>query len=100
MIPQVPEVYNVGENTNKYRGDFIGFKFGEETSESLRVVRTSDGSRYNEELLPSFSDKTVQVPGSDQTYYFGSDYTERSYSMDVAFDDITEEQFVKNLTMR
>ena len=35
------------------KGDFIGFSFNEHRSESLGIVRVSDGSRYNEDLVPS-----------------------------------------------
>lgn len=94
-ISNKDELYNSGESTFSYRGDFIGFQFGEETSASLRVVRVSDGSRYNNEILPNFNDKTIQVPGSDQVYYFGSDYSEKPFSMNIAFDNLTEKQFKK-----
>lgn len=73
--------------------DFIGFSFNEHRSESLGIVRVSDGSRYNEDLVPTTQDKTVQVPGGDGFYYFGSDYTQRQFSINIAFDELTEKQF-------
>ena len=75
------------------KGDFIGFSFNEHRSESLGIVRVSDGSRYNEDLIPTAQDKTVQVPGGDGFYYFGSDYTQRQFSINIAFDELTEKQF-------
>ena len=75
------------------KGDFIGFSFNEHRSESLGIVRVSDGSRYNEDLIPTTQDKTVQVPGGDGFYYFGSDYTQRQFSINIAFDELTEKQF-------
>lgn len=75
------------------KGDFIGFSFNEHRSESLGIVRVSDGSRYNEDLVPTAQDKTVQVPGGDGFYYFGSDYTQRQFSINIAFDELTEKQF-------
>ena len=75
------------------KGDFIGFSFNEHRSESLGIVRVSDGSRYNEDLVPTTQDKTVQVPGGDGFYYFGSDYTQRQFSINIAFDGLTEKQF-------
>ena len=75
------------------KGDFIGFSFNEHRSESLGIVRVSDGSRYNEDLVPTTQDKTVQVPGGDGFYYFGSDYTQRKFSINIAFDGLTEKQF-------
>ena len=75
------------------KGDFIGFSFNEHRSESLGIVRVSDGSRYNEDLVPTTQDKTVQVPGGDGFYYFGSNYTQRQFSINIAFDELTEKQF-------
>ena len=75
------------------KGDFIGFSCNEHRSESLGIVRVSDGSRYNEDLVPTTQDKTVQVPGGDGFYYFGSDYTQRQFSINIAFDELTEKQF-------
>lgn len=77
------------------KGDFIGFSFNGYRSEELGIVRVSDGSRYNEDLLPTSQDKTVQVPGGDGFYYFGSDYTQRQFSINIAFDELTEVQFRK-----
>ena len=71
-------------------GDFYGFSFNGHHSADLNLVRVSDGSRYNDLLTPSFQDKTVQVPGGDGTYFFDSYYTEKPFSIDVAFDNITE----------
>ena len=34
------------------KGDYIGFTFGDVHSSELGLVRVSDGSRYNEDLLP------------------------------------------------
>lgn len=75
------------------KGDFIGFSFNGHRSESLGIVRVSDSSRYNEDLVPTAQDKTVQVPGGDGFYYFGSDYTQRQFSINIAFDELTEKQF-------
>lgn len=75
------------------KGDFIGFSFNGYRSEDLGIVRVSDGSRYTEDLVPTTQDKTVQVPGGDGFYYFGSDYTQRQFSINIAFDELTEKQF-------
>ena len=75
-----------------FRGDYMGFTYNNTHSSTLGIVRTSDGSRFNENLLPTIQDKTVQVPGGDGTYYFGSYYTQRQFSVSFAFDSLTEEQ--------
>jgi hypothetical protein len=60
-----------------FKGDYMGFTYNGKHSSELGIVRVSDGSRFNENLLPTMQDKTVQVPGGDGTYYFGSYYTQR-----------------------
>ncbi len=77
------------------KGDFIGFTFNNIRSSDMGIIRTSDGSRFNENLLPTFTDKTVQVPGGDGTYYFNSNYTQRQIPVSIATDELTELQFRK-----
>lgn len=83
---------------NKYI-DYIGFTFNGKHSSQLGIVRTSDGSRFNENLLPTMQDKTIQVPGGDGTYYFGSYFTQKQFSVSFAYDNLTEQQIsdIKNL---
>lgn len=74
------------------KGDFIGFQYGDYHSSDLEIMRVSDGSRYIEELVPTISDKTVEKPGDDGTYFFNSYYTQKPFDISFAFDNITEEQ--------
>lgn len=75
--------------------DFIGFTFKGTHSSTYNIVRTSNGSRYQEDLLPTSSDQTVQVPGNDGTYLFGTNYTQKPFNISFAFDSLTEQQFRK-----
>lgn len=77
------------------KGDYIGFTYNGKHSSDLGIVRTSNGSRFDENLLPTMQDKTAQVPGGDGTYYFGSYYTQRQFPVSFAFDSLTEEQFAE-----
>lgn len=77
------------------KGDYIGFTFGGVHSSELGLMRVSDGSRYNQDLLPPLQDKTVQVDGRDGAVYFGSQYNTKSIKVPVAFDNMTEESFNK-----
>lgn len=81
------------------KGDYIGFSYNGVHSSDLGIIRISDGSRFNENLLPTLQDKTVQIPGGDGTYYFGSYYTQRQFEISFAFDSLTEQQldFMKEL---
>lgn len=75
------------------KGDFIGFTFNGVHSSDRGIIRTSEGSRFNDNLLPTSTDKTVQVPGGDGTYYFGSEYTQKIISISIATDELNETQY-------
>ena len=74
--------------------EFIGFTYnGEHSITNYHVYRTSDGSRYNHNLIPQLNEKTADVPGGHGQYYFNSTYKTRQFSISIAFDDLSEEQF-------
>lgn len=77
----------------KLKGDFIGFTFNGIHSSDLGIVRTSGGDRYERSLFPSFTDKTLQIPGGDGAYYFGTTFNQKPLRIDIAYDSLTEEQF-------
>lgn len=85
------ELYGISVNS-KPDFDFIGFTFNGKHSSDLGIIRTSEGSRYSEDLLPTIEDKTVPVPGGDGVYYFGSYYRQRNFNISIAFDQLTEKQ--------
>lgn len=72
------------------KGDFTGFSFGDKHSSTLGITRVADGDFYNDVLSPTFNDKTTQVNGADFTYYFGTNYTQRVFDINFAFDSLTE----------
>jgi hypothetical protein len=58
--------------------DFIGFTYnGKHSIDDFGIYRTSDGSRYNHNLIPQLNDKTADVPGGHGQYYFNSTYKNR-----------------------
>lgn len=73
--------------------DFIGFTFDGVHSSELNILRVSDGDRYEEVLLPDIEDKTVENSGRDGVYYYGSFYQSRNIDIQIAFDQVTEEQY-------
>lgn len=75
------------------KGDFIGFTIGDFHSSQLGILRTSNGDRFDENLLPAFSDSTAQVPGGNGSYYWKSLFSERNFSIPIAYDSMTEKQF-------
>lgn len=75
--------------------DFRGFRFGKiHTSDlQLEVVSTSD--RYEPRILPAPTDTTIDVPGGDGQYYFGSVYKNREITCNLAFDNVSEQIYRK-----
>ena len=74
------------------KGDFISFTYNGVHSTELGVLRVTSSNRYTDALLPTIQDKTVQVSGSNGTYFFGSYYTQRPITINVAFDEVSESQ--------
>lgn len=75
--------------------DFCGFKWRGEHSSDHGIVRVSDGSRYNDAILPAFQDTTQKMPGSDGTLYWESFYTNKTFPINIAFDHLTEDDYRK-----
>lgn len=75
--------------------DYRGFTFGKiHTSDiNLEVVSTSD--RYEGRTLPNPNDVVADVPGSDGQYYFGSTYKNREIVCNVAFNNVSENDYRK-----
>ena len=80
--------------SNKYI-PFVGLTYDGVHSSELGLYRVSDGSRYNDNLLPSFSDKTLERPFTDGMYYFGANYQQKDWSIEFAFDHVTKAQLRK-----
>ena len=74
------------------RLDFCGFRWKGIHSSTFGIWRVSEGSRYSETLLPAFQDETVKMPGQDGTLYWKSSYTNKQFSINIAFDKLTEKQ--------
>lgn len=75
--------------------DFFGFWFNGVHSSELGFKRVSNGSRYQENILPAFQDKTVPVPGGDGAYYFDTNYNNKTFQIQIATDRMTELQYRK-----
>lgn len=75
------------------KGDFTGFKINGIHSSDLGITRIADGDRYDETLIPDLEDKTVEIPGNDGSYYYGSYFKPREFKINVAFDHLTNPQF-------
>lgn len=70
--------------------DFTGFHFNGVHSSQFGIYRVSDGSRYQEGLLPTSEDYVTDIPGGDGQYYFGNSYKTKTWNLNLAFDNVTE----------
>ena len=77
-----------------YDFDFIGFTYnGKHSYNDFGVYRVIDGDRYTEDLVPQMNDKTADATGADGQYFFGTTHKTRQFSINIAFDNLTEEKF-------
>lgn len=72
--------------------DFIGFSFNGRHSSEFNVYLVSNGSRYQDSLVPSPIDYTEQIPGRAGALYFGSDTDTRTFPVSIAYDNLSERQ--------
>ena len=71
--------------------DFIGFTYnGKHSYRDLKIYRTSSGNRYEENILPTLTEKTTVVDGMIGQYYFGTQIGTKTFNIPFAFDDMTE----------
>ena len=75
--------------------DFRGFRFGNTHTSDLNLEVVSSSNRYEVRTLPTPNDYAEEIPGSDGSYYFGQNYKDREISVDVAFDNVSEEIYRK-----
>lgn len=75
------------------KGDFLGFKFAGKHSSTLNIIRVSGGDRFDEQVIPDIKNTTVEVPGMDGEYFFGSTYGPRTFEISIAYDHLTESDF-------
>ena len=84
---------------NKYalegRDDYIGFTYNGHHSSEYRIVRVSSGSRYETSLVPTPKDTTIDAVGRDGLYYVTSKYQQLTIPVNIAFDDLYDEDIRK-----
>lgn len=73
--------------------DFVGFRFGNVHTEDLHLIVVSSSNRYEKNLLPEHNDYHSKITGGDGEYYFGQTFNARNFSISVAFDNVSEENF-------
>lgn len=79
--------------------DFCHFKFGNISSKDLHLVAVTSNNRYEKKLLPNINNYTTDIPGGNGSYYFGSTFSTRTFTIDVAFDNVDEKTWRKISTL-
>jgi predicted phage tail component-like protein len=70
--------------------DYIGFTYnGKHSIRDLKIYRTSSG-RYDDNITATMTDKTIDVPGGDGQYYFGTTFKNRTFIVAYAFENLKE----------
>jgi len=81
-----------------FQGSFLGFSYSTNASNSLihsstlGIVRTSNSNRFDDALTASFKDIISTVEGADGSYYFGTNYQTKQFTLSFAFDSVTDSQ--------
>lgn len=75
--------------------DFIGFTYNGVHSSDLKIYRTSNSNRYDDNITATMIDKTVDVPGGDGQYYFGTTFKNRTFAVNYAFHNLEESDIAK-----
>ena len=70
--------------------DYLGFQFNGVHTSDLNILRVSNGSRYEDPLTPNFEDITARIRGSNETLYWESFFTTKSWNISIAFDNLSE----------
>lgn len=76
----------------EFQGAYLGFTYNGIHSSTFDIVRTSDGSRYNQNLLPTIQDKSIQIPGKAGKVLQSSQYDTRVFTVQIAYEKMTEQQ--------
>jgi predicted phage tail component-like protein len=82
------------ENTMADNFDFIGFTYnGLHSYTDFKIYRISDGSIYNDNLLPTMTDKTADVPGGEGQYFFNTQHKAKQFAISIAFEELDEAKY-------
>lgn len=73
------------------KGNYLGFTYNGKHSSDFGITRTSDGSRFNQNLLPTIQDKAASVPGRAGAVLQSSTFGTKVFSVQFAYDSVTEE---------
>lgn len=75
------------------KDDYVGFTYAGIHSSQFGIKSVTNGDRYQRYLSPEFQDLTQSTIGRDGTLYFGNNKNKNTFTFNIAFDDMTEEDY-------
>lgn len=78
---------------------YVDFYYGDRTHDfrpvsgyasDFHLYRVSSSKRYNDNLIPTLTDKTAEVPGGDGMYFFSTYYKQKQFTVNIAFDKLND----------
>ena len=69
---------------------YLGFTYNGCHSSEFGLYRVSSGDRYVTDLTATNEVKTIHVPGQEGSYYYGTEYKQKSFPLNIAFDELDE----------
>lgn len=75
------------------KDDYVGFTYAGVHSSQFGIKSVTNGDRYQRYLSPEFQDLTQSTIGRDGTLYFGNNKNKNTFTFNIAFDDMTEEDY-------
>lgn len=82
----------------KQKLGFVGFTFNGIHSSQFGLYSVTSGGRYARQMLPNSEDITLSVEGGNGSYFFGSKDKEKTFKLDLAFMDMTEQEYIEMIT--
>lgn len=68
--------------------EFIGLRYNDKHCEELGLLMVPPSDFYQEEFFGEFEDTTLEVPGREGAYYFGTQIRSKRIAISFAFDDM------------
>lgn len=75
------------------KDDYVGFTYAGTHSSQFGIKSVTNGDRYQRYLSPEFQDLTQSTIGRDGTLYFGNNKNKNTFTFNIAFNDMTEEDY-------
>ena len=74
--------------------DYLCFSFnGKNSYEDFGLLRTSDGGKFEDDIISTLKDNSAEIPNSDGTYFFNSYHINKKFIIKFAFYKLKESKY-------